>query len=583
MAGPNIFLRLLAQVTKGSSDKNDPDPDIDEETARRFDARVARVRGAHSIEKSNISAGEEWDVSADAPIHDGAVPSANPVDEYSPVSIPPQPPARVSETISLVLRRQIPVRFDEAPASWLGGLPMMPDDVEWPRGINSEKPQEGARPLHFVAQIACADLPPELWGGLGPRQGWLLFFVNNNTSGLDDGNLDHVIHTMVLGEERDPPDDIGPVHDGMFTGSQFTKYLDQEDVPSLWRRWPVDLVAFPNQLHHDGPRSFGTPPEFSFILYPDQHIDTKGTAPAVEPFSWRCLCYGWQGLASVAPVRAPRETGEERLLDKLAALGPPEMILQGCDAEEQAFDESEAGRMLGMDPDTVPADKREWLERVRGYKEVREQNRARLEDLIAQHPTHEALRAFLVAEKERRDAWRATAAERHAALGAAIAQTDPDTRLDQEQWQAIRAELEDDRLTIWRASYRRDSVTLEEQSETAWTPFSHRALPATVEVAADCYVDPTRRHLVPDEALAILEPWWRTLDNNRPHRIGGYHDGVQSDAEEGPTGQLLLLQLATDYPMQWCWGDSGAVYWFLPTAALASGAFDSADCYLECH
>jgi uncharacterized protein YwqG len=88
---------------------------------------------------------------------------------------------------------------------------------------------------------------------------------------------------------------------------------------------------------------------------------------------------------------------------------------------------------------------------------------------------------------------------------------------------------------------------------------------------------------VPDEALAMLEPWWRTLDNNRPHRIGGYHDGVQSDAQEGPTKELLLLQLATDYPMQWCWGDSGAVYWFLPTAALAGGAFDSADCYLECH
>ncbi|MEO8374008.1 MAG: DUF1963 domain-containing protein [Sphingomonas bacterium] len=575
MAGPNIFLRLLAQVTKGSSDKNEPDPDADEEAARRFDARVARVRGAHSIEESNISAG--------APVDDGAVPSADPVDEYSSVSIPPQAPALVSETISVVLRRQIPVRFDEAPASWLGGLPMMPDEVEWPRGVNSEKPEEGARPLHFVAQIACADLPPELWGGLGPRQGWLLFFLNSNASTLDDGKLHQVLHTMTLGDERDPPDDIGPVHDGVYTGSQFTQYLDQADVPSLWRRWPVDLVAFPNQLYRDGQCSSGTPPDFSGILYPAQQIGKERHAPDVEPFSWRCLCYGWQGLASVGPVRTPRETGEEQLHDKLEALGPPEMILEGWDAREREFDETEAGRMLGVDPDTVADNQREWLEGVRQNKVARELSRARLAALIATHPTHEALRTFLLAEKDRRDAWRASAAERHAALGAAIAQTNPDTRLDPEQWQAIRAELDDDRLTTWRAWHSRDSVTLEEQSETAWAPFSYRALPASLHAAADCYVDPARRHLVPDEALAELEPWWRTLYSNRPHRIGGYHDGVQSDAKEGPTGELLLLQLATDDPMQWCWGDAGAVYWVLPIAALASGAFDSAECYLECH
>jgi len=576
MAGPNIFLRLLEQVTKGSADKSDPASDIDQEMIARFDARVARVRGAHSAGEQNVSAG--------APVDGGAVPSANPVEGYSPLPIPPQPPARVSETISVVLRRQIPVRFDEAPASWLGGLPMMPDDVEWPRGVNSEKPAEGARPLHFVAQIACADLPPELWGGLGPRQGWLLFFLNSNASSLDDdGKLHQVIHTMTLGDERQPPDDIGPVHDGVYTGSQFTKYLDQEDVPSLWRRWPVDLVAFPNQLYRDGQRAFGTPPEFSAILYPDQEIGGERGAPAVEPFSWRCLCYGWQGLASVAPVRTLRETGEEQLHDKLQALGPPEMILEGWDARERAFDETEAGRMSAMDPDAVPDNRREWLEGVRRNKVAREQSRARLAGLIATCPTHEALRTFLLAEKDRRDAWRARAAERHVALGVAIAQTNPDTRLDPEQWQAIRAELEDDRVTIWRACYSRDSVTLEERSETAWAPFSYRALPASLHTAADCYVDPARCHLVPDEALAVLKPWWRTLDNNRPHRIGGYHDGVQSDAQEGPTGEVLLLQLATDDPMQWCWGDAGAVYWFLPTEPLARGAFDSADCHLECH
>ena len=148
--------------------------------------------------------------------------------QYVPVPpgpSPPQPPGRGSEPISLVPRRQIPVRCDEAPASWLGGLPMMPDDMEWPRGINPEKPDEGERPLHFVAQIACADLPPELWGGLGPRQGWLLFFLNSNASTLDDGKLHQVIHTRTLGAERHPPDALWAVPARVLTGRQLSNEL----------------------------------------------------------------------------------------------------------------------------------------------------------------------------------------------------------------------------------------------------------------------------------------------------------------------------------------------------------------------
>jgi uncharacterized protein YwqG len=81
----------------------------------------------------------------------------------------------------------------------------------------------------------------------------------------------------------------------------------------------------------------------------------------------------------------------------------------------------------------------------------------------------------------------------------------------------------------------------------------------------------------------LLEPWWRRLYGNRPHRLGGYHDGVQSDAEEGPTDAPLLLQLATDDAMQWCWGDAGAVYWFVPVRALAEGRFEGVECHSECH
>lgn len=95
-------------------------------------------------------------------------------EDSSPARPPaPQPASSSSheaETVTAVLRRQVPVR-DEPARSWLGGLPMMPESVEWPRGVDDQYPERGAIPLHFLAQIACEDLPPELWGGRGPRSG----------------------------------------------------------------------------------------------------------------------------------------------------------------------------------------------------------------------------------------------------------------------------------------------------------------------------------------------------------------------------------------------------------------------------
>jgi hypothetical protein len=41
--------------------------------------------------------------------------------------------ARGAAVASVILRRQVPIRFDEEPRSWLGGLPRMPAEVDWPR------------------------------------------------------------------------------------------------------------------------------------------------------------------------------------------------------------------------------------------------------------------------------------------------------------------------------------------------------------------------------------------------------------------------------------------------------------------
>lgn len=77
--------------------------------------------------------------------------------------------------------------------SWLGGLPSMPNNMNWPIGDGN--------PYRFIAQINCSDLPAEIWSGLGPRDGWLLIF-----GGYDSGSMDYkVLHSKEFGVIKDPP------------------------------------------------------------------------------------------------------------------------------------------------------------------------------------------------------------------------------------------------------------------------------------------------------------------------------------------------------------------------------------------
>ena len=60
------------------------------------------------------------------------------------------------------------IRPGPSEAGWFGGEPMLPSDVAWP--------QIDGVPLDFLAQIDLAKIPPNIWSGLGPRDGHLVFF-----------------------------------------------------------------------------------------------------------------------------------------------------------------------------------------------------------------------------------------------------------------------------------------------------------------------------------------------------------------------------------------------------------------------
>lgn len=129
---------------------------------------------------------------------------------------------------SVILRRQVPIRFDERARSWLGGLPQMPDHIPWPR-----TDRNGA-PLHFIAQIACADLPDRIWKGRGPRDGWLLLFVDVlQMEETGDGGLVKVLHVHKLGSEREPPEDMPTVRHALSDRVGFVKPMVREGVLSF--------------------------------------------------------------------------------------------------------------------------------------------------------------------------------------------------------------------------------------------------------------------------------------------------------------------------------------------------------------
>jgi hypothetical protein len=96
--------------------------------------------------------------------------------------------------------------------SQLGGRPMLPPDIEWPRH------GQASTPLHFLAQIDLSTLPPTPLHNAPeqptlPKRGLLFFFADMVEEMLwgDNGGpfaTTRVIFAKQAGPEREPPDDV---------------------------------------------------------------------------------------------------------------------------------------------------------------------------------------------------------------------------------------------------------------------------------------------------------------------------------------------------------------------------------------
>lgn len=539
-----------------------------------------------------------------------------------------KPATRDQSHTSVVLKRQIPIRFDEQPHSWLGGLPMMPETVEWPRD------PEGS-PLHFVAQISCEHLPPDLWNGKGPRDGWLLYFIE--TMKLEDEagpELIRILHVNAIGPERDPPEDMPTVRHTMSDYIDYGAPNIRPGVPKMWRKWPVDLIPQKYQMN-DADEDFAPPPVSAEILYGAAVSDngmTGGERFGLDrPLTWRGALYFVEGvLGDLDPVKFERnfrgscglleapegdqEEFNEELRNRIEAnpacadrdvgWGPRVQVIKDqiqAELEEErrtgwmkrayvSLDKKQA-RLEGwrdryqteLDGKgaTLDAAARERLEEKIAYQiksiEGVAEDRAYLNDLFANYPGPEGeqkLNAEIRALGEAHLAWGAEMAARADKCLRNVLCQDLDVPISPADWNAILTEFNQSKSVYWSQA---DSKCLR-KAETGLALDRHLTM-AVREDILDLYTcDGTGLQSHDAFQRDAFEEQLRYIDPHLPHRIGGHLNPVQG---EGLFGNELMLQLASDGPMGWVWGDLGAVYVMTSPRDVKKGRFKKPFATLE--
>lgn len=130
------------------------------------------------------------------------------------------------------IEKIVPLPSTGFSGSYFGGKPTLPDDVEWPSF-------EG-EPMLFLGQINCYELPELIWGGAGPRTGWLLFFLQYTVGDGGHSLPCKVLHVDGAGKERsvDIPNDLRD--NAAWLWSWMKTHLPTTTTP--FHKWPVRLI-----------------------------------------------------------------------------------------------------------------------------------------------------------------------------------------------------------------------------------------------------------------------------------------------------------------------------------------------------
>lgn len=149
---------------------------------------------------------------------------------------------------AILLHRPYPPMPHMSSRSYLGGLPQLPEDYDWPVGKVNGDPV----PLHFVAQIACDELPAEQTDL--PKRGTLFFFVSMSEEMLwgdsgnpnDDCRVIYCEHVPANTPERAMPDNLPPICNVKEFGWNSDTLWRSPTDGRIYTKWPLNFHMFDN-------------------------------------------------------------------------------------------------------------------------------------------------------------------------------------------------------------------------------------------------------------------------------------------------------------------------------------------------
>lgn len=442
---------------------------------------------------------------------------------------------------AVLLHRPYPPYAAPAGNSRFGGLPSLPDRHAWPRG-------EDGIPLHFLAQVDCAEIP---FASALPARGMLLFFGRDVTDDADwlrtrthePCRVLHLLDAIASTPPRLPPEDL-PAIGGWHRMHHGEILLAGEPEPNVHVAWPIQplrMDSWPDPAALPGPPPAPGPWRSALRRVLGDRAGAKGD----DPYD----VYGahWLGM---------RERAFTRAASVAAAAEGRSCSYPPWDVGQAIFAAAEAAEPIF--PET-------WLS-------VRYCARLLLHDL-------EKARAE-AAGPEDAAAARIWLARADAAPFAALVA--PADRAAFRDWlTGLDARRRDGALSPTYAAYVAKAAIWTIRALAAQGDLARRIAPQIYALTADLF-NPVSVQPRPEE-VGGAHPWYHFSSYGFAvcQMLGYSHAAQQSRDADDP--EVCLLHLGSDDGLGWLFQDNGECTYWIEPGDLAKGDFSRVWCETQGH
>jgi uncharacterized protein YwqG len=420
----------------------------------------------------------------------------------------------------LAIKHLFPPRLPQRSMSYFGGLPIVPDEFDWPTLHNREGVLER---LNFLAQIDCSDLPPGPGRHLLPAKGYLYFFAPMSGAFGPDA-----MHFVTRYEPRQATQKWAPL-DMPFTGT-----IEPAD--------PMDLSWRGKRTHYDRVEI-----EFGWIQEP---TDDEVVARASEGYAFKVA----------DKIRAEK-------LD--AFYGPavsPDPMLSAHHAPKNALWTPYAGFPINWSSARIL---RKFVEAY--HREETEDVTKRLEAIGAAADEDPEVQRLRTLQRELSALGSKISNAFFSTINAGLKEYDAPPVEVKEQ---ILVLLEDLRTNGMPSSKERQFHHLRLPLViNQWLAI------AAIHGAEGGLTDPDGAPLIGPDVVAALAH----RHASRKHRMLGAGDVVQVAADEMKDRHLLLLQLGPDVALDWTVGEMGPLQYWITPEDLAAKRFENTVLTIEAY